>query len=119
MIQYQSSFSRLILRPLAIVRQWQLHYCPALVQNAVLEAAYLIVPVWLTVRTKSRPRSHLELRAATPRVEFLPARHISSSVYARMASKEEETPLDTRDALDILESESKEAEKDAEIDRIL
>jgi len=36
-----------------------------------------------------------------------------------MASKEEETPLDTRDALDILESESKEAEKDAEIDRIL
>ena len=34
-----------------------------------------------------------------------------------MADKEEE--IDTRDALDILESESREAEKDAEIDRIL
>lgn len=31
----------------------------------------------------------------------------------------EEKPVDTRDALDILESESKEATKDAEINRIL
>ena len=40
-----------------------------------------------------------------------------------MSSKEAtpaETPVtDTRDALDILESENKEAEKDAEIERIL
>jgi DnaJ homolog subfamily C member 8 len=35
-----------------------------------------------------------------------------------MGSKEQD-PVDVRDALDILESESKEAEKDAEIDRIL
>ena len=34
-------------------------------------------------------------------------------------SIKEDTPVDTRDALDILEWESKEAEKDAEIDRIL
>ncbi len=31
----------------------------------------------------------------------------------------EEPPVDIRDALDILETESKEADKDAEIDRIL
>jgi len=34
-----------------------------------------------------------------------------------MANKDEE--VDTRDALDILESESREADKDAEINRIL
>jgi len=34
-----------------------------------------------------------------------------------MANKDEE--VDTRDALEILESESREADKDAEIDRIL
>ncbi|KAJ9138898.1 J domain-containing protein spf31 [Pleurostoma richardsiae] len=36
-----------------------------------------------------------------------------------MATKEEEAPVDKRDALDILDAESKEWEKDAEIDRIL
>ncbi len=35
-----------------------------------------------------------------------------------MSEKEEKTS-DTRDALDILESENKEAEKDSEIERIL
>ena len=31
----------------------------------------------------------------------------------------DETPVDTRDALEVLESEAKEWDKDAEIDRIL
>ncbi len=34
-------------------------------------------------------------------------------------SNEEENPADVREALDILESEGREVEKDAEIDRIL
>ncbi|KAK4134243.1 DnaJ-domain-containing protein [Trichocladium antarcticum] len=36
-----------------------------------------------------------------------------------MATKDEEAPVDTRDALEVLESEAKEWDKDAEIDRIL
>jgi len=35
-----------------------------------------------------------------------------------MATKDE-APVDTRDALEVLESEAKEWDKDAEIDRIL
>ncbi len=49
--------------------------------------------------------------------------NLSSSARLKTAnmSKEEdkETPVDSRDALEILESENKEAEKDAEIERIL
>lgn len=38
---------------------------------------------------------------------------------ATAKTKDEQPPVDTRDALEVLESEAKEWEKDAEIDRIL
>lgn len=38
---------------------------------------------------------------------------------ATATTKDEQAPVDTRDALEVLESEAKEWEKDAEIDRIL